>query len=125
MEPGQETETPRRKGFWRRNWVALLAFASSLAVSTVNLDFFIPPRWGMGCFDGDLFLNVGPFTSSSGGGKIEWNGLQFGGKFYYSDDDGFVGIVIPIWAPLAVLATWIAFREWRRKRAAKGKPCRQ
>jgi hypothetical protein len=46
-------------------------------------------------------------------------------RVIYYDGSGDWSLRVPIWLPLAVLFLWIAFREWRRKRAAKSKPCPQ
>jgi hypothetical protein len=46
-------------------------------------------------------------------------------QFYQSGQVADFGFGIPFWIFIVLASTWIAFREWRRKRAAKGKPCRQ
>jgi hypothetical protein len=108
--------------------VALLFLVSCLACTVADFGRFLPIGNGTaGCYGGDLSLMTYPpsriwsLIPAEGG----CHAPRFGTGFEYRRDEEWLTVNVPIWCPLALLATWIAFREWRRKRAAKGKLCRQ
>jgi hypothetical protein len=128
MKPANAT--PRPKPFWRRNWLSLLALVSLLFLSAQALEAFIPPRWLVLSRQGDLAVVALDEAASawiSHGGKhgwveTHWRTPQFGRWVGIVSEDRGSGIILPIWIPLASVAAWIAFREWRRQRTANPTP---
>jgi hypothetical protein len=49
-------------------------------------------------------------------GNFEWTQPQFGRWPEWTEDQSEIALAIPLWLPLGLLAAWVAFREWRRKR---------
>jgi hypothetical protein len=133
METGQTNEAKHAKGFVRRNWLSLTAVATLLFLSSQAMEVFIPTRWFVLAREGNIGLVVldeeaaGWLSQRGKYGWVEtrWAIPQFGGWVRMSSEDLFAGFAIPIWLPLASVTVWIAFREWRRKRVAKGKACPQ
>jgi hypothetical protein len=122
MEPGQTSEAKRSRGFLGRNWFLLLWLFALLPLSSLFLVLYVPPRIEVLCVHGDLTFGVSRFALKSLF-EAGWKTPRLGsGARFYEDPMGY-WLTIPIWLPLALLLFWITFREWRRKRAAKGNAC--
>jgi hypothetical protein len=134
-DPSQTHPSPRPKGFVRRNWcaLALLVWSIALACVGVRLRFNVAGHpVCLSSFEGGVAMvisdeggtaplslehyfrrpNFGFRTGSDY--AFAWPGLEGIRYFHFR---------IALWMILLVPAAWIALREWRRKRAAKGKAC--
>jgi hypothetical protein len=115
----------RPRGFWRRNWLALMFFASFLFLSVFSFILLTPTRFSVSCYDGTVYMIsddaavmnsfLGPipksFTFDAG-----WGAPHFGYPLRWWGNYNSGGLRVPVWLPLLCLAGWISFREWQRHR---------
>jgi hypothetical protein len=122
MEPAQSDATPRPKGFVRRNWGAGLVLILSAVLSCTTV--YVHERdWMFSCADGEISILYAPKWIVSNGIELSVPrvGLSKMPRYEFNQffEEHFMqGIVLPIWFCLGLSVSWIAFREWRRKRAA-------
>jgi hypothetical protein len=112
--------------------IALLVVESALIVSMMQFRHFYR-MGGNTCFFGVENGNAifeqhpGDLTISNSDPRFafRWTPPDFGDwtQFHRVTNSDSFGFVIPLWIILALAVLWITFREWQRKRAAKGKPC--
>jgi hypothetical protein len=133
-EPSDPDAAPRLRGFVRRNWLALVLFIGvnlstpiDAKVSHMESGGFID----LSLSDGYLDLYYGQTSSglllslTQSAAYVETDFTctvpSFGGLPILDSSLVRSRIALPLWLFAAALGSWIAFREWRRKRAAKGK----
>jgi hypothetical protein len=114
--------------FLKRRWILLLCAYVLFVCSMVDfvIHFGGAAYGGYGLKDGNLFLKrseVVEVNMNIPGLEFELHGPKLGEiPFYRTEITPFarrVGVVIPLWLPLAVVLGWLVFRElrWREKRA--------
>jgi hypothetical protein len=115
----------------RRNWgalVVILSLASFTMIDAIGHLFFTGRTINLYFFEGNVGVTSFESKSRVAPRKRFFFDAQFHAPIfstsggYYPSKGGFIASV-PLCAPAALFAVWIAFREWRRKRAAKGKAC--
>jgi hypothetical protein len=140
MEPSDTDPAPRPKGFVRRNWgavsmiVCLGAFSRmqlnyTVATSTNTLSFYVDKGNASVAYD-DVSLSFDNWfawaTPALGTvPKLHFNATSMPDGSGWSVISPVFQMTIPIWLPVGCLVIRVLFREWRRKRAAKGKACQQ
>jgi hypothetical protein len=124
-EPSDPDAAPRRRGFVRRNWGVLVFAASALLISALDAHVDISPRMFLSIREGNIGWTdhrtsvVCYLESLQPETGVRWKAPQFGGRIRF----GGRFASVPMWLLLMMAVTWIAFREWQRKRATKGKAC--
>jgi hypothetical protein len=122
MEPTHPSEAPRPKGFLRRNWLALLFYAFFQFLTV--FDFW----WEKPTSDSGIAIST--YRGNIWVRKLVWGRDHFTYRFVrpafghvpsVNVDGDRWEILIPLWLPILIPVSWIAFREWRRKRAVEGK----
>jgi hypothetical protein len=142
MEPEHPGEAPRPKGFVRRNRFSLSLAAILAAFACVELGADIGSNSWSGLYsvyEGDIHLVFYDLSNQHLESSLGWNKPAFGTRpslefnntsleetgnsrlLTFSLPVPVFAMVIPIWLPASCLIAWITFREWRRRRAAKGK----
>jgi hypothetical protein len=125
VEPTHPSEAKRPKGFVRGNWGAMLFVAGLLILSFLRfavlvggakIGFLVLARDGCIGFSITEQTQDVPFVSES---RIRWASFAIGSNFAFGTEAG-LRMNLPIWCVAVLPLAWIAFREWRRKRAAKG-----
>jgi hypothetical protein len=121
MEPETASEPKRPKGFVRRNWGALTALILLAPLLSLR-GVWVFDRTGITINDGNLHVILCDlFCIRHLSGSYSFQTPRIGTTFA----SGGCAIRVPLWFPFSMPVAWIAFREWRRKRAAKGKACQQ
>jgi hypothetical protein len=126
LEPGHTDPAPRPKGFVRRNWVALLLMPSFLLLSVLNAFLAVHPGFAIFARDGEILVGVASWESFELqparviAARVQWSKAHWGTWVRWISSPLEKILVVPIWLPLSFVPVWVAFREWRRKRAANG-----
>jgi hypothetical protein len=122
MEPTPINEAKRPRGFWRRNWVALsfaiLCCSSAIVRCAIWFNDGITGI-SVGCGGGyfGLYLVDSALPNDA---VFELTNFEWGGPPYCLKTNGYLELRVPFWLVLPMPFLFIALREWRRKRAAKG-----
>jgi hypothetical protein len=126
-EPAQPDTAPRPKGFVRRNWWLLLFVCFCLCLSVVGASVRTRSGFLGAVSEGQVVVGRDQIFTAPARTNVRWQfelvKPQFAGLPKWQDKGGLTAFFLPLWLPVGVLSGWIAFREWRRKRAAKGKAC--
>jgi hypothetical protein len=113
MEP--QTPVKRPKGFFRRNWIALILLASSISACFVHGIMLYRDEIGVVLMYGYLSLVRMSYPDT----LLEFRLVspKFGGEFDYFYTSGQEwGFIVPLWFLILLPTVWVAFREWRRAR---------
>jgi hypothetical protein len=130
MEPEQPSEATRPKGFVRRNWGVLTLCACTLPLFLLKAHVSGPTgfhHYGyvIGVYDGKVLVSFLPkwlLPENAWDILIEApRSIATFPAVVQHEHAGVYGVTAPLWVLLSLFTAWIAFREWRRHRAAKGK----
>jgi hypothetical protein len=129
VEPAHTDAAPRPKGFVRRNWLPLTCLVSLIPlaflqggfriVNTASTTTIILKDGIVYAATSRVYLSPEPFAICAP--CLAWDWLPF----LVIETPTRWRCGTPLWLPLLIFVIWIAFREWWRKRAAKGKACPQ
>lgn len=126
MEPLESESSPRPKGFFRRNWIALLILAAILQLSVVNLRIRTSFHLYIGIYEGDIRCDYVDHPIMQLPGRKQYGFSfeppKFGDMPRVKRDWDRTTYTCSILFAACICMAFIAIREWRRKRIKAKEP---